>query len=39
MPRFVRNFMEDADSVGEAISHYVSAVKDRSYPASEHCFS
>jgi len=39
MPRFVRNFMEDADSVAEAISLYVSAVKDRSYPASEHCFS
>jgi 3-methyl-2-oxobutanoate hydroxymethyltransferase len=39
MPRFVRNFMEDADSVAEAIVLYVSAVKDRSYPASEHCFS
>ena len=39
MPRFVRNFMADADSVPEAISLYVNAVKDRSYPASEHCFS
>jgi 3-methyl-2-oxobutanoate hydroxymethyltransferase len=39
MPRFVRNFMEDADSVAEAIGLYVNAVKDRSYPASEHCFS
>jgi len=39
MPRFVRNFMVDADSVPEAISLYVNAVKDRSYPASEHCFS
>ena len=39
MPRFVRNFMDDADSVPEAIGLYVNAVKDRSYPASEHCFS
>lgn len=39
MPRFVRNFMHDADSVAEAIGLYVNAVKDRSYPASEHCFS
>ena len=39
MPRFVRNFMQDADSVPEAINLYVNAVKDRSYPASEHCFS
>jgi 3-methyl-2-oxobutanoate hydroxymethyltransferase len=39
MPRFVRNFMHDADSVAEAIALYVNAVKDRSYPAAEHCFS
>jgi 3-methyl-2-oxobutanoate hydroxymethyltransferase len=39
MPRFVRNFMQDADSIAEAIGMYVSAVKDRSYPAAEHCFS
>ena len=39
MPRFVRNFMQDADSIAEAISLYVAAVKDRSYPAAEHCFS
>jgi 3-methyl-2-oxobutanoate hydroxymethyltransferase len=39
MPRFVRNFMQDADSVAEAIALYVNAVKDRSYPAAEHCFS
>jgi 3-methyl-2-oxobutanoate hydroxymethyltransferase len=39
MPRFVRNFMQDADSVAEAIGLYVNAVKNRSYPAAEHCFS
>jgi 3-methyl-2-oxobutanoate hydroxymethyltransferase len=39
MPRFVRNFMSDADSVAEAIALYVQSVKDRSYPAPEHCFS
>ena len=39
MPRFVRNFMEGAGSVAEACQRYVAAVKDRSYPAPEHCFS
>ncbi len=38
-PRFVRNFMDGAGSPLEAIASYVSAVRDRSYPASEHCFS
>jgi len=36
--RFVRNFMEGAPSVGAAIAAYVKAVKDKSYPAPEHCF-
>jgi 3-methyl-2-oxobutanoate hydroxymethyltransferase len=39
MPRFVQNFMPGAGSVGEALSLYVQAVKDKSYPAPEHCFS
>jgi 3-methyl-2-oxobutanoate hydroxymethyltransferase len=39
MPRFVKNFMGDADSIGESLQHYVEAVKNRSYPAPEHCFS
>jgi len=39
MPRFVRNFMPGAESVGDACERYVRAVKDRSYPAPEHCFS
>lgn len=38
-PRFVRNFMNGADSPLKAVECYVSAVKDRTYPAPEHCFS
>lgn len=37
-PRFVRNFMQDAASPLLALEAYVQAVKDRSYPAPEHCF-
>jgi 3-methyl-2-oxobutanoate hydroxymethyltransferase len=39
MPRFVKNFMAGRDSPLEALRAYVRAVKDRSYPAEEHCFS
>ena len=38
-PRFVRNFQAGCDSPLAALSAYVSAVKDRSYPEPEHCFS
>jgi 3-methyl-2-oxobutanoate hydroxymethyltransferase len=38
-PKFVRNFMTGTDTPLEAIRSYVKAVKDRSYPAPEHCFS
>jgi 3-methyl-2-oxobutanoate hydroxymethyltransferase len=38
-PRFVRNFQAGHASPLEAIRAYVAAVKDRSYPAPEHCFS
>ncbi len=38
-PRFVRNFMEDADSTLDALQAYVLAVRNRDYPSSEHCFS
>ncbi len=38
-PRFVRNFQAGQASPLEAIGAYVKAVKDRSYPAPEHCFS
>lgn len=36
--RFVRNFMEGADSIEAAVRNYVAAVKDRSFPAPEHCY-
>jgi 3-methyl-2-oxobutanoate hydroxymethyltransferase len=36
--RFVRNFMDGAPSVGEAIKRYVAAVKDQSFPGPEHGF-
>ena len=39
LPRFVRNFMQGSASPLEALQAYVAAVKDRSYPAPEHCFS
>ena len=39
MPRFVKNFMADADSIPAALYAYVDAVKQRAYPAPEHCFS
>ncbi len=38
-PRFVRNFMAGHEAPRDAIRAYVEAVKDRSYPAPEHCFS
>jgi 3-methyl-2-oxobutanoate hydroxymethyltransferase len=37
-PRFVRNFMEGAASIPQALEHYVKAVKDQSFPAVEHSF-
>jgi 3-methyl-2-oxobutanoate hydroxymethyltransferase len=37
-PRFTRNFMEGAASPLAALEAYVRAVKDRTYPATEHCF-
>ena len=39
MPRFVRNFLEGQPSILDGLKAYVGAVKDRSYPAKEHCFS
>jgi 3-methyl-2-oxobutanoate hydroxymethyltransferase len=37
-PRFVRNFMQGAGDNLEALRRYVRAVKQREYPAPEHCF-
>jgi 3-methyl-2-oxobutanoate hydroxymethyltransferase len=36
--RFVKNFMDGAASVEDAVRNYVAAVKDGSFPAAEHCF-
>jgi 3-methyl-2-oxobutanoate hydroxymethyltransferase len=38
-PRFVMNCMDGATGNLDAIRRYVAAVKNRSYPAPEHCFS
>ncbi len=38
-PRFVRNFQAGVDSPLAALQAYVRAVKDKSYPEPEHCFS
>ena len=39
MPKFVKNFMAGQSSIQHAISAYVKAVKDQSFPAAEHGFS
>lgn len=36
--RFVKNFMEGQTSIEGAVKAYVAAVKDKSFPAAEHCF-
>ena len=36
--RFVKNFMDGAPSVKAGIEAYVRAVKDKTFPAPEHCF-
>jgi 3-methyl-2-oxobutanoate hydroxymethyltransferase len=36
--RFVKNFMEGQTSIEGAVRAYVAAVKDKSFPAAEHCF-
>jgi 3-methyl-2-oxobutanoate hydroxymethyltransferase len=36
--RFVKNFMEGQSSIDAAVLAYIAAVKDKSFPAPEHCF-
>ncbi len=36
--RFVKNFMDGQTTIDAAVSAYVNAVKDGSFPAPEHCF-
>ena len=38
LPRFVKDFLAETDSIPQAISAYVSAVRDGSYPAPEHVY-
>lgn len=37
-PRFARNFLQGAGSVQDALASYVLAVKDKTFPATEHSF-
>lgn len=39
IPSFVHNFMSDSESIDEAVGRYVAAVKNGSFPASQHCFN
>ena len=39
VPRFVENFMAGAASAEDACRRYVTAVKEGTYPAPQHCFS
>jgi 3-methyl-2-oxobutanoate hydroxymethyltransferase len=36
--RFVRNFMQGATDIDDAVARYVAAVKDGSFPAAEHTY-
>jgi len=36
--KFVRNFMNGASGIADAVARYVAAVKDGSFPAAEHSF-
>lgn len=37
-PRFVKNFMEGQAGIDGAVQAYVAAVKNKTFPASEHCY-
>ena len=37
-PRFVHNFLQDTHSVQAAVRAYVQAVKQKTFPAPEHCY-
>jgi 3-methyl-2-oxobutanoate hydroxymethyltransferase len=37
-PRFSKNFLEQSDSIAEALAAYVKAVKEQTFPAEEHSF-
>ncbi|HOY70380.1 MAG TPA: 3-methyl-2-oxobutanoate hydroxymethyltransferase [Methylotenera sp.] len=37
-PRFVSNFLQDTNSVQNAVKNYVQAVKNKTFPAAEHSY-
>jgi 3-methyl-2-oxobutanoate hydroxymethyltransferase len=37
-PRFVKNFLSETNSVQYAVSNYVHAVKNKTFPAQEHSY-
>ena len=37
-PRFVRNFLKDTNNIQDAVSAYVQAVKNKSFPAQQHSY-
>jgi len=38
VPKFSQNFMQQADSIADAIAAYVQAVREGNFPAPQHCF-
>lgn len=38
LPKFVRNFMVGQESIQSALKSYVTAVKEETFPAEEHCY-
>jgi 3-methyl-2-oxobutanoate hydroxymethyltransferase len=39
MPRFAKRFAELGESLDDAVGQYAAAVRDRTFPAAEHCFN
>lgn len=37
-PKFSKDFMAGSDSIADAVTHYIDAVKSGQFPAEEHCF-
>ena len=37
-PRFVKDFLQGANGISGAVSNFVAAVKNVTYPAAEHCY-
>ncbi len=38
LPKFVKNYMQDADCIEAAVRHYVEEVKAGSFPTNEHAY-